>query len=83
MNTFYILEKTHTCKMKCHEGPCPDCTLETVVKCKCGHKDKKVPCEKLKSLCGEILCEKKCSKVVGSRFYVKVKDRETIKQKIF
>ncbi|KAK6632452.1 hypothetical protein RUM44_007494 [Polyplax serrata] len=56
------LEKTHTCKMKCHEGPCPDCTLETVVKCKCGHKDKKVPCEKLKSLCGEILCEKKCSK---------------------
>ncbi|XP_071950341.1 NF-X1-type zinc finger protein NFXL1-like [Antedon mediterranea] len=47
----------HTCTSRCHKGPCEDCRQMTVKKCRCGHKEKSVPCAKT------FLCDVKCSVV--------------------
>lgn len=52
----------HTCKQLCHEGDCPPCPLTTLVKCRCGHMDKELPCLKLTNP-DDTRCEKKCVKV--------------------
>ena len=52
----------HTCKSKCHEGPCPPCPLKTPVKCRCGSMDQNVPCVKLTAKADEVTCERQCRK---------------------
>ncbi|KAJ8971889.1 hypothetical protein NQ314_000502 [Rhamnusium bicolor] len=51
----------HKCRELCHEGICP-CPLTTVVRCRCGHMDKELPCEKLTTKADDARCEKKCTK---------------------
>ncbi|KAK6976666.1 NF-X1-type zinc finger protein NFXL1 [Biomphalaria glabrata] len=45
----------HTCTGRCHLGECGQCMQMSVKKCRCGQRQKEVPCAK------EFLCEKKCS----------------------
>ncbi|KAJ8920654.1 hypothetical protein NQ315_004793 [Exocentrus adspersus] len=52
----------HKCREKCHEGECPKCPLTTVVRCRCGHMDKELPCQKLTTKADDARCEKKCTK---------------------
>ncbi|KAH1026829.1 protein shuttle craft [Dendroctonus ponderosae] len=54
--------KPHTCVEKCHEGECAPCPLTTVLKCRCGHMDKEVACQKLTTKADDARCEKKCTK---------------------
>ncbi|KAK3932809.1 Protein shuttle craft [Frankliniella fusca] len=52
----------HTCKSSCHAGMCPPCLLTTMVRCRCGHMDRELPCEQLTSKADDARCEKKCTK---------------------
>ncbi|XP_060518977.1 protein shuttle craft [Cylas formicarius] len=52
----------HVCKELCHEGKCPPCLLTTVVRCRCGHMDKEVACQKLTTKADDARCERKCNK---------------------
>ncbi|XP_066245338.1 protein shuttle craft [Euwallacea similis] len=54
--------KPHTCKSRCHKGKCPPCSLTTVVKCRCGHMDKEIACQKVTRKADDARCEKKCVK---------------------
>ncbi|KAA0202485.1 hypothetical protein HAZT_HAZT003773 [Hyalella azteca] len=53
----------HLCAAKCHEGPCPVCSLNTPVRCRCGNMDKNLPCEKLTTKADEVTCQKQCKKL--------------------
>lgn len=53
---------SHTCQSKCHEGACPPCSLETSVKCRCGHMDKMLPCAELNVRADDARCDKRCNK---------------------
>ncbi|CAL1536845.1 unnamed protein product [Lymnaea stagnalis] len=44
----------HCCTGRCHSGECGQCMQMSVKKCRCGQRQKEVPCAK------EFLCEKKC-----------------------
>ncbi|KAL3881056.1 hypothetical protein ACJMK2_033252 [Sinanodonta woodiana] len=46
----------HTCAQRCHTGLCGTCRQMAVKICRCGQKEKEVPC------CKEYLCETKCNK---------------------
>ncbi|XP_043669081.1 protein shuttle craft isoform X1 [Vespula pensylvanica] len=52
----------HTCKIKCHQGDCPECDLTTDVKCRCGNMDREIPCKDLTTKADDARCEKKCIK---------------------
>ncbi|XP_028140077.1 protein shuttle craft isoform X1 [Diabrotica virgifera virgifera] len=52
----------HRCEATCHEGACPPCPLTTVVKCRCGHMDKEIPCQELTTKADDARCQKKCTK---------------------
>ncbi|KAK2584040.1 hypothetical protein KPH14_006491 [Odynerus spinipes] len=52
----------HTCKVKCHQGECPECDLTTDVKCRCGNMDREIPCKDLTTKADDARCEKKCIK---------------------
>ncbi|XP_046396084.1 protein shuttle craft-like [Ischnura elegans] len=54
--------KNHICKELCHEGPCPPCTLTTLVKCRCGNMNKEIPCSELTTKADDARCNKKCTK---------------------
>lgn len=54
--------KPHICKEKCHKGKCPPCPLTTVIRCRCGHMDKEIACQKLTTKADDARCEKKCTK---------------------
>lgn len=54
--------KPHGCKSKCHSGLCPVCPLSTMVRCRCGHMDRELPCDQLTSKADDARCEKKCTK---------------------
>ncbi|KAH9492637.1 NF-X1-type zinc finger protein nfxl1 [Bulinus truncatus] len=45
----------HTCTGRCHLGDCGQCMQMSVKRCRCGQRQKEVPCAK------EFLCEKKCN----------------------
>ncbi|CAL1287464.1 unnamed protein product [Larinioides sclopetarius] len=44
----------HRCSERCHYGPCGKCLQLRVMKCRCGQREKSVPC------CKEFLCDIKC-----------------------
>ncbi|XP_056631026.1 protein shuttle craft [Diorhabda sublineata] len=52
----------HRCENNCHEGSCPTCPLTTVIKCRCGHMDKEIPCSELTTKADDARCQKKCTK---------------------
>ncbi|CAH1183422.1 unnamed protein product [Phaedon cochleariae] len=52
----------HKCERYCHEGECPPCPLTTLVRCRCGHMDKEIPCQQLTTKADDARCEKKCTK---------------------
>lgn len=52
----------HTCKSSCHSDVCPPCLLTTMVRCRCGHMDRELPCDQLTSKADDARCEKKCTK---------------------
>jgi len=52
----------HTCLAECHNGPCPPCPKSTVVRCRCGHMDKEIPCTEMTGHPDDVRCEKKCQK---------------------
>lgn len=52
----------HSCKSKCHPNACPPCPLTTMVRCRCGHMDRDLPCDQLTSKADDARCEKKCTK---------------------
>lgn len=54
--------KPHSCISKCHNGKCPPCPLTTIIKCRCGHMDKEIPCSKVITKPDDARCEKKCLK---------------------
>ncbi|XP_022660547.1 NF-X1-type zinc finger protein NFXL1-like [Varroa destructor] len=45
----------HQCPQKCHAGPCPPCSVESIRKCNCGSKTMKVRCQE-----GVWKCQKIC-----------------------
>ncbi|XP_005090830.2 NF-X1-type zinc finger protein NFXL1 isoform X2 [Aplysia californica] len=45
----------HTCTQRCHLGECGQCMQMAVKKCRCGQRQKEIPCYK------EFQCDKKCS----------------------
>ncbi|GAB6023932.1 NF-X1-type zinc finger protein nfxl1 [Chamberlinius hualienensis] len=49
--------KTHKCAQRCHFGECGACLQMRTRKCRCGQKEKSMPCHK------EFVCETKCKKV--------------------
>ena len=52
----------HKCEAKCHTGPCPTCPETTILKCRCGHMDKELPCSKVTGRQDDVRCEKRCQK---------------------
>uniref|UniRef100_A0A1I7U956 R3H domain-containing protein n=1 Tax=Caenorhabditis tropicalis TaxID=1561998 RepID=A0A1I7U956_9PELO len=57
--------KNHHCREKCHEGPCPPCSLNTSVVCRCGTSKGVIPCDEYLEIMrttGEYLCQKRCRK---------------------
>lgn len=52
----------HVCKSDCHSGLCPPCPQTTMVRCRCGHMDRELPCSQLTTKADDARCEKKCSK---------------------
>lgn len=52
----------HRCKVGCHEGPCPPCPKNTIVRCRCGQMDKKLLCVELTTKADDARCSKKCQK---------------------
>lgn len=52
----------HLCQTKCHDGECPKCNLTTLVRCRCGHMDREIPCVEITGRPDDARCEKKCSK---------------------
>ncbi|KYB27326.1 protein shuttle craft [Tribolium castaneum] len=52
----------HSCKLPCHEGPCPPCPLTTLIRCRCGHMDREIPCGQVTTKADDARCEKKCTK---------------------
>lgn len=47
----------HHCSQRCHIGPCDQCLQMRVKKCRCGTKEKSVPCSK------DYMCETKCKNI--------------------
>ncbi|CAG0917121.1 unnamed protein product [Notodromas monacha] len=47
----------HVCAARCHRGNCGSCLQLILKKCRCGAKEKEVPCQK------EFLCESKCKRI--------------------
>ncbi|XP_017784292.1 PREDICTED: protein shuttle craft [Nicrophorus vespilloides] len=54
--------RPHLCQDKCHEGDCVTCTLSTLVRCRCGHMDRELPCKDLTTKADDARCQKKCTK---------------------
>ncbi|KAF1762466.1 hypothetical protein GCK72_010728 [Caenorhabditis remanei] len=57
--------KNHKCREKCHDGPCPPCSLNTSVICRCGTSKGVIPCDEyleIMKTTGEYLCTKRCRK---------------------
>ncbi|XP_071555315.1 protein shuttle craft [Temnothorax nylanderi] len=52
----------HTCKAPCHVGECPECELNTDVKCRCGNMDREIACRDLTTKADDARCEKRCKK---------------------
>ncbi|XP_011684873.1 PREDICTED: protein shuttle craft [Wasmannia auropunctata] len=52
----------HICKAPCHTGECPECDLNTDVKCRCGNMDREIACRDLTSKADDARCEKRCKK---------------------
>ncbi|CAN9506402.1 unnamed protein product [Ophioblennius macclurei] len=53
----------HLCEKLCHEGDCGPCSLTSTVRCRCGAKNKEVPCEEIQREDELVFtCEKRCSK---------------------
>uniref|UniRef100_A0A1B6D4K5 Protein shuttle craft n=1 Tax=Clastoptera arizonana TaxID=38151 RepID=A0A1B6D4K5_9HEMI len=52
----------HNCKSLCHEGPCPPCEDSTLVRCRCGHMLREIPCVQLTTKADDARCQKKCTK---------------------
>lgn len=52
----------HMCKVECHLNACPPCPRTTLVRCRCGHMDRELPCSQLTTKADDARCEKKCSK---------------------
>lgn len=50
------------CKAPCHVDECPDCDLNTDVKCRCGNMDREIACKDLTSKADDARCEKRCKK---------------------
>ncbi|XP_035220753.1 NF-X1-type zinc finger protein NFXL1-like isoform X2 [Stegodyphus dumicola] len=46
----------HRCTQRCHFGPCEKCLQMRVMLCRCGQREKSVPC------CKEFLCDIKCKR---------------------
>ncbi|XP_015921379.2 NF-X1-type zinc finger protein NFXL1 [Parasteatoda tepidariorum] len=49
-----LLCTIHQCSQRCHFGPCEECIQMQFKKCRCGLREKSVPCSK------EYLCDTKC-----------------------
>lgn len=47
----------HSCMRQCHHGDCDQCLQMALKRCRCGRKEKSVPCS------SEFLCEAKCSRM--------------------
>ncbi|CAF1463018.1 unnamed protein product [Adineta steineri] len=47
----------HRCLHRCHTGDCESCRQVTLKRCRCGLKEKSIPC------CQEYLCETKCTRM--------------------
>lgn len=52
----------HICKAPCHVDECPDCDLNTDVKCRCDNMDREIACKDLTSKADDARCEKRCKK---------------------
>ncbi|XP_076351913.1 NF-X1-type zinc finger protein NFXL1 [Tachypleus tridentatus] len=51
----------HRCTERCHPGPCGTCRQMRVKRCRCGQREKSVPCSK------EYTCETKCKQLRDCR----------------
>lgn len=47
----------HSCSQRCHFGPCEKCLQMRLMKCRCGQREKSVPC------CKEYICDNKCKRL--------------------
>ncbi|CAK8683714.1 NF-X1-type zinc finger protein NFXL1-like [Clavelina lepadiformis] len=47
----------HKCSRRCHFGPCGSCPLMAVKTCRCGKRERELPCQKV------YICETKCQKM--------------------
>eukprot|EP00049_Salpingoeca_infusionum_P014848 m.283854 g.283854 ORF g.283854 m.283854 type:complete len:1004 (-) comp15759_c0_seq3:218-3229(-) len=56
------LECGHRCPKRCHDGPCPDCKLQTTVTCVCGSTNVKRRCHEARAAAGAPLrCDRPCN----------------------
>ena len=56
-----LAECGHVCSSKCHNGPCPPCTIMLVKPCRCGTTTKDVRCSTIyEGAHSEILCDRLC-----------------------
>ncbi|XP_020595271.1 NF-X1-type zinc finger protein NFXL1-like, partial [Phalaenopsis equestris] len=54
--------KTHFCKIPCHEGNCPPCSVLVEQRCRCGSSRQTVECYKLFDETFTFICEKTCGR---------------------
>lgn len=50
----------HLCPLPCHPGLCLPCPLTTLVRCRCGHMDRELPCAELTTRADDARCGKQC-----------------------
>lgn len=56
-----LVECNHVCSSKCHNGPCPPCTIMLVRPCRCGATTKDVRCSSIhKNADSGVLCDRPC-----------------------
>lgn len=51
----------HRCSQRCHSGPCPPCLQVRPKRCRCGAREKAVPCSR------DYTCETKCKRLRDCR----------------
>ncbi|XP_039260940.2 transcriptional repressor NF-X1-like [Styela clava] len=54
-------DSIHTCKLKCHTGPCSPCTDDiSAIHCRCGKSEDEVPCSEIPEKL--YICDRRCNK---------------------
>ncbi|CAF3285115.1 unnamed protein product [Rotaria socialis] len=59
------IDNHHQCSIQCHNGPCPPCSKESILQCRCGQSKKSASCIEViqyDPIKNPFCCERRCNK---------------------